>query len=111
MDRATRAETVVQDDLAREWLVLLAQVLWKLRLSDLDATELGLRIVGRLCIRFPHAAAECQAAFVPLFCAVVRGGKRVFGPFLDLPAGLQRLALSALFYLPSLSPTSCASTT
>eukprot|EP00727_Mastigamoeba_balamuthi_P013675 m51a1_g8930 hypothetical protein (885) ;mRNA; f:858450-861969 len=111
----------------RQWLAELPRVLWQLRapLSPV-ARATAAAALGVLCDaakRLPRGALDfLQAPLVPFLFAVVRPrassssssaqggddasrapGRRVFGPFLDMPAGVQR---RAVFVLDSFSEMS-----
>eukprot|EP01104_Vermistella_antarctica_P017496 TRINITY_DN6201_c0_g1_i1.p1 TRINITY_DN6201_c0_g1~~TRINITY_DN6201_c0_g1_i1.p1 ORF type:complete len:928 (+),score=212.43 TRINITY_DN6201_c0_g1_i1:288-3071(+) len=85
-------------DLTR-WLEAIPRLLWKLGDGSPVTSQVALEFC-LFCARSPYARAfeSIQQSCVPFFFTVVRGGRRVFGPFNRLPEHVQRLAIEILFY-------------
>ncbi|KXS09248.1 hypothetical protein M427DRAFT_39245 [Gonapodya prolifera JEL478] len=101
-------ETSVVRDGLKTWVLTLPKTLWELKATDPELSErilLTLNTVHRERIYedLSQDAGEfltaIQNSFVPVFSVELPSGGTAFGPFLELPRGLQTLCLSMVYYL------------
>ncbi|KAJ1918454.1 rRNA processing protein [Mycoemilia scoparia] len=97
---------IVTQDLA-EWLMGLPKLLWQLKSNQPKTTEVVLRTLLMLFQRQEHVQLDkklidgLQASLVPFFYVEVPNKGPVYGPFVNLPGELQRLAIKVLYYSPN----------
>ncbi|KAJ1654250.1 rRNA processing protein [Dispira simplex] len=94
--------------LLESWLIVLPRLLWELKADFPRASTVTLKVLALASKRTgsyvnPNTWMRIQLTLVPFFYVQIPNKGAMFGPFVNLPAELQRLVAELLYYCPTVN--------
>ncbi|KAJ1967604.1 rRNA processing protein, partial [Dispira parvispora] len=103
-----RNETGEVTSLLESWLIALPRLLWELKSDFPRASTVTLKVLALALKRtgsYINASTwtRIQLTLVPFFYVQIPNKGAMFGPFINLPAELQKLVAELLYYCPNVN--------